>query len=158
MTATKSSTKSNASDTVNPEVLDADAVTSVDRPSDDAGNTEAPAEAPKDDNTKAPAEAPKTKLDPEKVVADVKEAVEWARQREAVDNARNDAAKTLQANAHYHDIGCFYGSATPVANALGAEIGVVTKDEKTNKVQRTGVGLYIRSDHMADVKYDCSDF
>jgi hypothetical protein len=118
----------------------------------DNDKTEAPAEDNKDD------QAPQPKVDPKTVVNNVKEAVEWARQREAVDNARSTAAQALQNNGHYHDFGCFYGSATPVANALGAEVGVVTKDEKTKKVQRTGVGFYIRSDHMADVKYDCSDF
>ena len=54
----------------------------------------------------------------------------------------------------YAEAGIFYGSASPVPNSFGAELGVVTKDEKTGTVQRTGFGFYFRSDHICNKKYD----
>jgi hypothetical protein len=64
--------------------------------------------------------------------------------------------QALESSGHYQDLGCFYAASTPVPAAFGAEIGVVTKDEKTGAIQRTGVGLYIRSDHAAGCQYDLS--
>ena len=150
MTATNTSTKSNASDTVNPEVLDADALTSVDMPSDDAGNTEAPAEAPKDDNTKAPAEAPK-----DEATAD-KGSTKISAKQQALENASYELNQAREANDGYTNLGPLYVSAAPVANSLGAELGFSTTDEKTNTVQRTGIGFYIRSDHLCNKSYDAN--
>jgi hypothetical protein len=65
-----------------------------------------------------------------------------------------DTAQCLETNQHYADLGCFYAGKAPVANSFGAELGVVTRDEKTGTVQRTGIGFYIRSDHAADVKFN----
>ena len=54
----------------------------------------------------------------------------------------------------YHDAGVFYGAAAPVPNSFGAEVGIVTKDEKSGTVQRTGIGFYLRSDHICNTRFD----
>ncbi|QPN61981.1 hypothetical protein [Synechococcus sp. CBW1004] len=54
----------------------------------------------------------------------------------------------------YAEGGCFYASSTPIANALGAELGIVTRDAQSGAVQRTGLGFYIRSDHLCNHTYD----
>ena len=48
---------------------------------------------------------------------------------------------------------CFYASGAPVANAIGAELGVVTRDKDSGAVQRTGIGFYVRSDHLCNNTY-----
>lgn len=54
----------------------------------------------------------------------------------------------------YAEGGCFYASSVPIANAVGAELGVVTRDGASGAVQRTGIGFYIRSDHLCNHTYD----
>lgn len=54
----------------------------------------------------------------------------------------------LEDHGHYHDLGCFYAAGAPIANAAGAELGIVTTDGKTGEVRRSGIGLYLRCDHM----------
>ena len=93
-------------------------------------------------------------LNPKTVVETAKSVVDWARQREALDRTKTSTGQALEDNNHYSELGCFYAAQSPVANSMGAEIGVVTKDEKTNKVQRTGVGIYLRSDHAANYTFD----
>jgi len=82
--------------------------------------------------------------------------LKWAAAPGAVDEGLKAHGQLLESNGHYKDLGFCYAAPAPVANAIGGEVGVVTKDEKTGTVQRTGVGLYIRSDHMADYKYASS--
>jgi hypothetical protein len=53
----------------------------------------------------------------------------------------------------YADAGVFYASKTPIANAIGAEVGIVTRDKKNGTVQRAGFGFYFRADHMCDVPF-----
>jgi len=64
--------------------------------------------------------------------------------QETFDNAGQDREN----HGGYAEAGPFYASKAPVANAVGAELGVVTRDEKTGTVQRSGIGFYIRSDHF----------
>jgi len=60
-------------------------------------------------------------------------------------------------NNGYAEAGPFYASGAPVDNSFGCEFGVVTKDEKTGTVQRTGVGFYLRSDHLLNRRYDTTN-
>ena len=64
--------------------------------------------------------------------------------QETFDNASQDREE----RGGYAEAGPFYASKAPVANAVGAELGVVTRDEKTGTVQRSGIGFYVRSDHF----------
>ena len=66
---------------------------------------------------------------------------------DAVHQAREDLGG-------YSEVGPFYGAAAPVPNSFGAELGIVTRDEKTGTVQRTGFGFYFRSDHLCNQKFD----
>jgi hypothetical protein len=107
------------------------------------------------DTTPEPTAPAKDKaINPKDVVETAKSVIDWARQREAVDNLKASTGQALEDNNHYSELGCFYAAQAPVANSMGAEIGVVTKDEKTNKVQRTGIGIYVRSDHAANYTFD----
>ncbi|MCE2835936.1 MAG: hypothetical protein LW834_21795, partial [Cyanobium sp. 49614_E6] len=131
MTATN--TKANDTKTTDDQtpVVDVDVVSSDTNP-----ETEAPA---KDEATPDPA--------PSKAVAKATrelETVRFAQQRELTGS--------------YSDFGCFYHGHSPVANSIGLELGVVTKDEQAGTVQRTGFGFYLRSDHLADSTLDCSDY
>jgi len=72
----------------------------------------------------------------------------WARRNET----NKFMAEQREAHGTYTDLGPFYASATPVANSVGAEFGIVTRDSKTNKARRTGVGIYLRSDHIFNAK------
>jgi hypothetical protein len=49
-----------------------------------------------------------------------------------------------------------YMGQAPVANSLGLEVGFVTDDVATKGVQRTGIGLYLRSDHLWNQRFDSS--
>jgi hypothetical protein len=49
-----------------------------------------------------------------------------------------------------------YIAGAPIPNAIGAEIGVVSQHSRTKQIQRTGVGFYIRADHMANSEIDYS--
>lgn len=53
----------------------------------------------------------------------------------------------------YAEAGVFYASQSPVANSVGGEVGIVTRDEKTGEVRRSGVGFYMRSDHMCNLPF-----
>ena len=142
MTATTSTVANNTenTETINDTpVVDAEVVSTETTP-----ETEAPAT---DEDTVTPA-----------VSKDQQTLLDDAKRVEDRNSKGRDYSRTLETTGHYQDLGCFYAASTPVPASFGAEIGVVTKDEKTGAVQRTGIGFYIRSDHMADVKYDCSDF
>lgn len=95
-------------------------------------------------------------VDTKEVASNLNEAADvlkWARERMALDQHRQALGQSLEDSDHYTDLGPVYASATPVANAFGAEVGVVTRDDKAGTVQRTGIGLYIRSDHAANFTY-----
>ncbi len=64
--------------------------------------------------------------------------------QETFDNAGQDRENY----GGYAEAGPFYASKAPVANSVGAELGVATRNEKTGTVQRSGIGFYIRSDHF----------
>lgn len=72
----------------------------------------------------------------------------WAADRQAVDQARHTFQQKLEDHGHYTDLGFIYAAPAPIANAVGAEIGVVTTDDSTGDVRRTGVGIYLRCDHL----------
>jgi hypothetical protein len=99
-------------------------------------------ETPDTDNTKT-TEAPAKGKAVVKATREL-ETVRFAQQRELTES--------------YSDFGFLYHGHSPVANSIGLELGVVTKDEKTKQVQRTGFGFYLRSDHLADASFDSSDF
>jgi hypothetical protein len=71
-----------------------------------------------------------------------------------LEEAFDNLAQARESNAGYAEAGPFYASKAPVANAIGGEIGVVTKDDKAGTVQRTGIGFYIRSDHFYGHTYE----
>jgi hypothetical protein len=79
-------------------------------------------------------------------------AVQLAKRNRA-DEARLGFGQAREDLQTYADAGVFYAAKTPVANSIGAEIGVVTKDDKTGKVQRSGLGFYLRSDHICQLPY-----
>lgn len=52
-------------------------------------------------------------------------------------------------NSRYSEMGPVYVAASPLENSLGFEIGFSTKSEKHPGVSlRTGLGIYLRSDHL----------
>lgn len=65
----------------------------------------------------------------------------------AFEQALDDMGQ-LREDGGYAEAGPFYACKAPVANAIGGELGIVTKDAKTGEVARTGIGFYVRSDHM----------
>jgi len=73
-----------------------------------------------------------------------------------LEQAFDDLAQARELNAGYAEAGPFYAAKPPVANAVGGEIGIVTKDEKAGTVQRTGIGFYVRSDHFFGHTYSTS--
>ena len=139
MTATKTtSTKTNEDQT---PVVDVDVVSSEATPESETPEVK--------DEAQSPEVKPEPKAEPAKGKAVVKatrelETVRFAQQRELTES--------------YSDFGFLYHGHSPVANSIGLELGVVTKDEKTKQVQRTGFGFYLRSDHLADASFDSSDF
>jgi hypothetical protein len=72
----------------------------------------------------------------------------WARCHET----NKFMAEQRESHGTYTDLGPFYASATPVANSVGAEFGIVTRDSKTDEACRTGIGIYLRSDHIFSAK------
>ena len=58
-----------------------------------------------------------------------------------------------QDNGDYAEAGCFYAAASPVANSVGGEVGFHTRDDKTGEVYRSGIGLYLRSDHLCKLPF-----
>jgi len=73
---------------------------------------------------------------------------------ETLDQLKADHAQALETNGHFNDWGFVYAAAAPVANAIGGEIGFMQRDDKTMTVQRTGIGIYLRSDHIFSAKLD----
>jgi hypothetical protein len=49
-----------------------------------------------------------------------------------------------------------YAGRPPISNAIGVELGLATQDADSNTTQRTGIGFYIRSDHLCNKRYDAS--
>jgi hypothetical protein len=97
------------------------------------------------DKTEAPAKPPAATKQPE-----------VSAKQQAMENASYELNQAREANDGYNNLGPLYVSAAPVANSLGAEFGFSTTDEKTNTVQRTGIGFYIRSDHLCNKRYDAN--
>lgn len=96
-------------------------------------------------------------VDASPTTASFAELQQQAKRESAIRQSIANTAQCLETNQHYSDLGCFYAATTPVANSFGAELGVATRDPKTGEVQRTGIGLYIRSDHAVSVKFTCPD-
>ena len=143
MTAT--TTVDTKATTVDSEVVSDSTVTEV-KVEAKSEPTEAKAETPEVKGEPTEAE---TKAEPVKGKAVAKatrelETVRFAQQRELTES--------------YSDFGFLYHGHSPVANSIGLELGVVTKDEQAGTVQRTGFGFYLRSDHLADASFDSSDF
>lgn len=82
------------------------------------------------------------------------EAVERAQRAITLDSLKLGYAGALEAAGHYTDAGVFYAATSPMAASVGAELGIVTRDEKTGKTQRSGVGFYLRCDHLAKIEHD----
>jgi hypothetical protein len=149
-------TKTVANNTENTETIkDAPVVDAQVVSSDTTPEPEAPAEG-EDNNTTKP-EAPADGKDSAAVSKDQQTLLDDAKRVEERNSKGREYSRALESTGHYQDLGCFYAASTPVPAAFGAEIGVVTKDEKTMKVQRTGIGFYIRSDHMANTEIDYSN-
>ena len=128
-TSTANNTENNKDKT---PAVDADVASTETTP-----ETEAPA---KDENTVA-------KRDEQTVKAEM-----TAKQSVALDDLKREHAQALETNGHYHDWGFVYAAPAPIANAIGAELGLMQRDDKTMTVQRTGIGFYLRSDHVSDIK------
>ena len=62
-------------------------------------------------------------------------------------DARFNLRTTLEECGHFKDLGVVYAAGTPIENSVGAELGIVTKDDKTGVTSRSGIGVYIRCDH-----------
>lgn len=60
----------------------------------------------------------------------------------------DNTAQERELYGGYAEAGPFYAAKAPVANAIGAELGVVTRDRTSGTLQRSGIGFYIRSDHF----------
>ena len=74
--------------------------------------------------------------------------------KRAMEELLETHGQARELNNGYAEAGPFYASGAPVDNSFGCEFGVVTKDEKANTVQRTGVGFYLRSDHLLNRRYN----
>lgn len=74
-------------------------------------------------------------------------------QRNRADEARLAFGQQREDLNSYAEAGIFYAAKPPVANSLGAEMGFATRDNKTGQVQRSGLGFYLRSDHMCNLPY-----
>jgi hypothetical protein len=89
-----------------------------------------------------------------------KAELDKVRQQQMLDQQRFSYQQMLEDNGHYNDLGCFYAAGAPIANAAGAELGIVTTDDKTGEVRRSGIGIYLRCDHLGGtpakkVKIEC---
>ena len=73
---------------------------------------------------------------------------------ETLDQLKAEHTQALENNGHYKDWGFVYAAPAPIANAIGGEIGVMQRDDETKTVQRTGIGFYLRSDHVASQQLD----
>jgi hypothetical protein len=75
--------------------------------------------------------------------------------KESAAAARKDARITLEnADGVFHEAGpLFISFESPVENGCGLSLGVVTRDEENKTVQRSGIGVYAFSDHLADKRY-----
>ena len=118
----------------------------------DSTVTEVKVEA-KSEPTEAKAETPEVKAEAKAEPVKGKAVAKATRELETV-----RFAQQRELTESYSDFGFVYHGHSPVANSIGLELGVVTKDEKTKQVQRTGFGFYLRSDHLADASFDSSDF
>lgn len=65
-----------------------------------------------------------------------------------LEEAFDNTAQERELHKGYAEAGPFYASKAPVANAIGTELGVVTRDKQSGTLQRSGIGFYIRSDHF----------
>jgi hypothetical protein len=66
------------------------------------------------------------------------------------------AAQDRETNNQYLGSNGLYASGSAIENSFGVELGVATHDKTTNSTQRSGLGLYIRSDHLCNKRYDTS--
>lgn len=121
---------------------------------------EAPAKDPKEDDAPAaenPApDQPQDKADPKPKAERKQTEARRKANAHALEACLDEHGQIRENTESYADLGPVYAAPTPVANAWGAELGFVTKDEKAGTVQRTGFGFYIRSDHLCNKKYDLS--
>lgn len=120
----------------------------------------APAKDPKEDDAPAaqnPApDQPQDKADPKPKAERKQSEARRKANAHALEACLDEHGQIRENTESYADLGPVYAAPTPVANAWGAELGFVTKDEKAGTVQRTGFGFYIRSDHLCNKKYDLS--
>lgn len=149
------------------QTTDDNASTPLDAETDNAGAPEAPeapeapAKDPKDDEAPAGAPAenpapdqPQDKADPKPKAERKQGEARRKANAHALEACLDEHGQVREDTESYADLGPVYAAATPVANAWGAELGFVTKDEKAGTVQRTGFGFYLRSDHLCNKKYD----
>lgn len=72
---------------------------------------------------------------------------------DAQDAASMAYGQAREANEAYKDLGFLYAASSPVANSLGFEAGFVSRDQKTGEVSRSGLGIYLRSDHLCQLPF-----
>jgi hypothetical protein len=78
----------------------------------------------------------------------VKEGEELIRLRQQLDKAEQALRSAQEEGNQFFDLGPVYTAGAPMANAVGIEFGVVTTDDTTGNKHRSGIGVYIRSDHL----------
>jgi hypothetical protein len=117
----------------------------------DTKTPEVKAEAPE-----AKPETPEVKAEPAKGKTEAaKDKAKLEQQRtESLDQLKAGHAQALETNGHYKDWGFVYAAPAPIANAIGGEIGFTQRNNETMTVQRTGIGIYLRSDHVFSAKLD----
>jgi hypothetical protein len=70
-------------------------------------------------------------------------------QEQRLADAHSNFRTTLEECGHFTDLGVVYAAGSPIENSVGAEFGIVTKDDKTGVTSRSGIGVYIRCDHWS---------
>lgn len=151
-TATQNQTTDNASAstaTVDVKATTTEATAKANAEADIKDDAEAPAEEPTEDPAKAPAEPAKGKADKQTA----KEQLNKQRTKK-LEQIKADHSQALESSGHYNDWGFVYAAPAPIANAIGGEIGFMQRNDETMTVQRTGIGFYLRSDHIFDAKLD----
>jgi hypothetical protein len=150
-TATQNQTTDNASAstaTVDVKATTTEAAAKANAEADTKDNAEAPAEEP--------AKAPEVKAEPAKGKTDKLTAKEQLNKQRTkkLEQIKADHSQALESSGHYNDWGFVYAAPAPIANAIGGEIGFMQRNDETMTVQRTGIGIYLRSDHIFDAKLD----
>lgn len=159
--ATKT-TNTETAPAVDVEVVSTGSTTDSEAPANDDGETNAegdaedPTEEPTEEPAKAPDKAPEVKTEPAKGKADKLTAKEQLNKQRTkkLEQIKADHSQALESSGHYNDWGFVYAAPAPIANAIGGEIGFMQRNDETMTVQRTGIGIYLRSDHIFDAKLD----